>query len=146
MNKRKKTNKAFSLVECVIAVGVVSVSLVPMIGLLPVGLTGASSSSTQTSASNIATAIAADLRTAEGASSPRFAINLGSTADQTVYLDEAGAPSATLAPSSRYKALVKLVPVSSTMNMGRVTITWPAQAAAANVTGSVDAVVPVAKQ
>lgn len=145
MNKNRKRTKrqGFTLMECTVAVGVACLSLVPMIGLLPVGLTGARSASTQTAAMNIATALAADLRTSVAQESPRFGVNLGSSgSEQVLYLDESGAPVAGLNAQSRYKARVILTPVTDSMKIARITISWP-PAAPDNAATSVETVVSV---
>jgi len=144
MKKLGKTT-GFTLVECVIAVAVVSLCLVPMVGLLPVGLASAKTASTQTAAMHLATAIAADIRTASATNSHRFAIDLNSAVEQVFYFDESGTLLSASDGESRYKAQITIVSVSPTMSMGRIVVTWPPLAGGNNILGSVDAVVPVPK-
>lgn len=53
---------AFSLVEVAIALGVTAVSLVPIFGMLPIGMKSNQASVGQTAANGILAAVAADLR------------------------------------------------------------------------------------
>lgn len=140
MKKISASPKGFSLVECVVAVGIVCVSILPMLGLLPSGLNNTRNASVQTGAMNLITAIAADLRTTNVGISPRFAINKSATGSQTFYFDDAGAITSALA-NSRYKADIQMIPISSTKALSRVTLVWPPQATVQNSLGSVDVVV-----
>jgi uncharacterized protein (TIGR02598 family) len=140
MKKITASPKGFSLVECVVAVGIVCVSILPMLGLLPAGLNNTRNASVQTGAMNLITAIAADLRTASVDISPRFAISKVATGSQTVYFDDSGAVTTSQA-NSRYKADIQMIPISSTKALSRVTVVWPPQASVKNALGSVDVVV-----
>ncbi|XHR27098.1 MAG: Verru_Chthon cassette protein B [Chthoniobacteraceae bacterium] len=135
---------AFSMVEIVVALGVASFTMVSMLGMLPIGLSNSRSSTAQTGAMNLITAIAADLKaTASGAAAtPRFAIVTNATSGQTYYFNEEGTVSTSLQSDSRYKASVQAVWMPSTSEtVQRVTISWPAQASAPNLGGSADVVV-----
>jgi uncharacterized protein (TIGR02598 family) len=82
MKKRKPSIRAFSLVEVTVALGVIVFCLLTIIGLLAVGVNSTHSSTVQTAAANILTAIASDLEadpnitpsyspaTAKGAAAP----------------------------------------------------------------------------
>lgn len=59
------SNRAFTLVEVSLALGVASFCLLSIVGLLPVGLTSNQASIEQTMAVNISSAIVSDLRTAQ---------------------------------------------------------------------------------
>jgi uncharacterized protein (TIGR02598 family) len=61
MKKRNPSIAAFSLVELTIALGVVVFSLVTILGLLAVGINSTHTSTVQTAATNILTAVASDL-------------------------------------------------------------------------------------
>jgi len=64
MKKRNASIAAFSLVEVTLALGVVVFCLVTILGLLAVGINSTHSSTVQTSAANILTAVASDLEAA----------------------------------------------------------------------------------
>ncbi len=144
MMKSRKSLGAFSLVEVVMALGVASLTMVPMLGMLPIGLSNSRSSTAQTGAMNLITAIAADLKaTGSGATvSPRFGLATNATAGQTYYFNDEGTVSAALQTDSRYKAAVQAVWMPSTREtVQRVTLSWPAQASASTLGGSADVVV-----
>ena len=137
---------AFTLVEVALSIGVASVSLLPILALLPVGLSNAQSATMQTGAMNVIAAIAADIRiTPPGTTaSPRFAINQAGATARTLYFTGAGTLSA--ATQSLYKAVIQGVPLSAATpavsgTMDHITITWPALAPASSFTGSVEVMV-----
>ncbi|XHR27172.1 MAG: hypothetical protein ACFUZC_14595 [Chthoniobacteraceae bacterium] len=129
---------AFSLVEISLALGVASVSLISILGLLPVGLGNAQSANSQTGAMNLATAIAADIRvTQSGKKSPRYAIDPTDTGGVTLYFDESGTSSSV--SRSRYKAVIQAVtPALPNQTVDRVVVMWPPQAQTGSGKGSVD--------
>jgi uncharacterized protein (TIGR02598 family) len=61
MKTRKRSITAFSLVELTIALGVISFCLLTIIGLLAIGINSTHSSTTQTAATNLLTAVTSDL-------------------------------------------------------------------------------------
>lgn len=61
MKKRTRSTSAFSLVELTVALGVIGFCLLTILGLLAVGINSTHSSTTQTSATNILTAVTSDL-------------------------------------------------------------------------------------
>jgi uncharacterized protein (TIGR02598 family) len=145
------SNRAFTLVEVSLALGVASFCLLSIVGLLPVGLTSNQASIEQTMAVNISSAIVSDLRTAQpmGAnSSPRFGLPIppagAAASTHTVYLASDGTatavdnPPATSGSSvSRYRATVLFYPPQNNAQQSagqrtatgvRVLITWPALA------------------
>ena len=138
-------SSGFSLIEVVIAIGVVSLALLPLLGLLPVGLNSNRSSTTQTGAMSLATAIAADIRTTTTGVSPRFGIQTAAFGGQTLYFDETGVLGTLQPGKPGYKAYVQAVAVSTTKTVVRVTLTWPPQAPDASILGSADVLVPVEK-
>lgn len=134
------------MVETVMALGIVSFSLIPILGLLPVALSSTRVATTQTNAMNVMTAIATDLKANPTGVSPRYSINTQGSGSQILYLDEAGNASTALQTGqSRYKATIKTATFSTTSSLVRVTVTWPPQASGANITGSVDVVVSLDK-
>lgn len=61
MKKRTRSILAFSLVEVTVALGVIGFCLLTIIGLLAVGINSTRSSTVQTSAANLLTAVTSDL-------------------------------------------------------------------------------------
>ena len=61
MKTRKRSIAAFSLVELSIALGVITFCLLTIIGLLAIGINSTHSSTTQTAATNLLTAVTSDL-------------------------------------------------------------------------------------
>ena len=134
---RSRSQKAFSLVELTLAMGVSSFCLLSILGVLPVGLESNHNSRERTAAASLARGIVADLRalaqtssqtsTPSLTSSPQYALQL-SRAFSEVYLAEDG----TTLPgkeNARYLATVKTDAASPTAFVN-IRITWPAAAAA----------------
>jgi hypothetical protein len=61
MKTRQRSIAAFSLVELTIALGVITFCLLVIIGLLAIGINSTHSSTTQTAATNLLTAVTSDL-------------------------------------------------------------------------------------
>jgi uncharacterized protein (TIGR02598 family) len=148
MKTTHKTHAGFSLVEVVIALGVAAVGLIPIFGMLPIGIDNTHTANVQTGAMNLITSIAADIRATPPATgiSPQFSINTTGTSGQTLYFNEAGVSSTSLSQLTfpRYKALIQAVPQLSGSNatvIDRITISWPPQASATTALGSVVVVV-----
>ena len=135
--------RAFSLVEVTIAMGIASCCLVTVVGLLPVGLTSNKNSIEQSAAASLARAIVADLRlTPKSASqSPQFAISL-SAATSPMYFAEDGTkqPSAS---SARYLATVTINNSSPSVTLVNTRVTWPAAASAASPSGAFESVTAI---
>jgi uncharacterized protein (TIGR02598 family) len=118
---------AFSLVELVLALGVVAFCLYAVFGLMPVGMQTNRNATSQTAATNIIAAIVADLRTTSAAAttSPQFAITFGT--DKTLYLDASGQASTSLSPHSRYQLNIKWNSAPTGLHYADLKVTWPAQ-------------------
>jgi uncharacterized protein (TIGR02598 family) len=118
---------AFSLVELVLALGVVAFCLYAVFGLMPVGMQTNRNATSQTAATNIIAAIVADLRTTSAAAttSPQFAITFGT--DKTLYLDASGQASTSLSPDSRYQLNIKWNSAPTGLHYADLKVTWPAQ-------------------
>ena len=143
-NDVTRSQRAFSLVEVTLALGVAGFCLIAIFGLLPVGLTSNQTSIEQTAAASLASTLVADLRaTAKttpptAKSSPYFNISIpaSGSATHTIFLKDdgtaAGAADADAVPSNnpRYRAtLVFSAPASLTQKNAtvvRILITWPA--------------------
>ena len=89
MKKVIRISRGFSLVEVTLALGIAAFCLLAIFGLIPVGLASNQNSISQTSASDIATMIVADLRNtpisvpAVSASSPVLKINIPASGSAT---------------------------------------------------------------
>lgn len=132
--KRLMRNQAFSLVEVVMAVGIVSFCLLSIVALLPVGLKSVQNANEQAGAAQILNAIAESLRNAQ---SGNFSF-AGRNATFTL-----GGPSASLTWTNltlegttneafkRVKAQLDYTPPASISLPGRATVSvaWSAQSA-----------------
>lgn len=129
---------AFSLVEVVLALGLVSFCLLSVVGLLPVGLKAAKNANEESAAANALTQLADALRNATTNSSGTYVAsgafsnitwNLGAASNSfTANLAMNGQP--TNAAGSRLVAKVDIVPPADLHAAGRarVSIAWPAAA------------------
>jgi uncharacterized protein (TIGR02598 family) len=117
---------AFSLVELVLALGIVAFCLFAVFGLMPVGMQTNRNATSQTAAANIIAAIVADLRTTPAAAttSPQFAITFGT--DKTLYFDASGQASISLSPDSRYQLNIKWNSAPTGLYYADLKVTWPA--------------------
>ena len=151
--------RAFSLVEVTLALGIASFCLIAVFGLLPTGLNSIKASLAQTAATNLLTAIDADLRAAPNPApggtaqtSMQFGIAIpaaGGTATSadspiTKLIDEKWQVVNT-ASDARYLLSVWMTPSSAAnpkqATIVRLLLTWPAAATAARATGSVETVI-----
>jgi uncharacterized protein (TIGR02598 family) len=133
---RSRSQKAFSLVELTLAMGVSSFCLLSILGVLPVGLASNQNSRERTAAASLARGIVADLRalaqTASLTSSPQYALQLSEDSSK-VYLAEDG----TKLPdkeNARYLATVTTNGASPTAFVN-IRITWPGAAKADEAPG-----------
>jgi uncharacterized protein (TIGR02598 family) len=136
----------FSLVEVVLAIGIVSFALVAVVGLLPAGMKSIKNAKEQAAAVNVLNAIANALRCAEkngnsfsntfAGQNIVFTTNGGSSTVEWDRLDLNG--QSTNSISARLKArLVITNPVNATSaGQALISIAWPAQAPNLNWTGS----------
>jgi uncharacterized protein (TIGR02598 family) len=137
---RAANHSAFSLVEVVIALGVVSFALIAVFGLLPTGLKTVKNANEQAAAANVLGAIADAVRNASTNGSATTYSNsiagqgIGYTlggAATTINLNnltlEGGAANNF---SARLKAVVVITPPLSTTIPGRalISVAWPPQA------------------
>jgi uncharacterized protein (TIGR02598 family) len=146
----KKIPRGFSLIEIILALGVIAFAIVGIMGLFPVAMKSAQESQRETRATFIAQQIFSDLRTGTGTN--RFIItgtNLGTntinlSAGTNLFLayDSAGAVLGTSAPSSFTNGVADaafLANVSVNTNTGvpnlsqvQTTVEAPAAAASSN--------------
>jgi uncharacterized protein (TIGR02598 family) len=129
----------FSLVELTLALGVAALCLIAAFGLMPVGVQTNRNATSQTQATNIAAAVAADLRgTPRGNNtSPQFGITFGT--NTTLYFDSSGQFTTSLGANSRYRLNVTWNG-STGLRYADLKFTWPAAADPATTTpnGSVE--------
>jgi uncharacterized protein (TIGR02598 family) len=157
---------AFSLVEVTLALGIAAFCLIAVFGLMPVGMQTNRNAKSQTNATNIITAVIADLRstpitTITTPTSLRFGITLGTNV--TRYFDSEGRCSCDGAGLQKFNSttgscsdtwsptLQLRYQLNVTWNVANPTgacsaalpcadlkVTWPAAATAANASGSVE--------
>jgi uncharacterized protein (TIGR02598 family) len=143
---KQPASSAFSLVELTLAIGIVSLCLVAVIGLVPVGVQTNRNATSQTAATNIITAVVADLRaTPRGSNtSSQFGITFG-TNPLPLYFDGSGQFATSIAATSptpfqpRYQLNVTWNTSPPTgMQYADLKVTWPAAATTANASSSAE--------
>jgi uncharacterized protein (TIGR02598 family) len=130
---------AFSLVEVTLALGIAAFCLIAVFGLVPVGVQTNRNATSQTAATNIMAAVAADLRATPTTTntSSQFAITFGT--NKTLYFDGTGQFTTSLSTNSRYQLNVTWSNSgSSGLRYADVKVTWPAAASVANALGSTE--------
>ena len=127
----------FSLVELTLALGVAAFCLIAVSGLMPVGVQTNRNATSQTRATNIAAAVAADLRGTPRANntSPQFGIRFGT--NRTLYFDSSGQFTTLLGANSQYQLSVTWYG-SSGLRYADLKVTWPAPATPSSASGSVE--------
>ena len=131
----------FSLIEVTLAMGVAAFCLLGILALFPISLATNQITIQQTADTNLARAIAADLRATPNtsATSPRYGITIPSTgsATHTIFLQDdgtAGTQDVDAVPSQnpRYRATITFAaPTNSSQKTAtgvRILLTWPALA------------------
>ncbi len=136
------SSNGFSLVEVTLALGVASIGLATIVGLLSVG-TGASQRASQVSAAaNLFSAVAADLRATaarsrarDSVTSQQFAILIpaapvNAPTVSTLYFDENEKHSISITAQSRFRLTITFLPNTGprTAMLVQLRLTWPAQA------------------
>lgn len=151
---KKQSNRAFSLVEVTLALGIAAFCLIAVFGLMPVGVQINRNATSQTAATNIIAAIIADLRATPktpgtwAGTSSQFCIPLGTP--RTLYFDREGRCSSDLRGSTspcgvpwvpplqaRYQVNVTF-PLAGNLTYADLKGTWPAASSPANATGSAE--------
>jgi uncharacterized protein (TIGR02598 family) len=150
--------RAFSLVELTLAIGVAAFCLVAVFGLLPVGVQTNRIATSQTAANHIFTRVIADLR-ATPATTPRgaakasvqYGISIPAnpvtsvSADQIMYFAEDGTFSSSVQADSRFRLTVRFLPNDPLTAPARsstrvyLRVTWPAAADPSNASGTDEA-------
>jgi type II secretory pathway pseudopilin PulG len=144
MKRNSRTAAAFSLVEITLAMGVAAFCLIAVMGMLPAGLKIQQASIQQTTANQVLSEAAADLRAsvryppgqANKLNSQQQALKghwaLVGTPD-TLYFTNEGAQTGGLTPSTPPAdavfrlTLTYLLPPTDTTSLANITVTWPAQ-------------------
>jgi uncharacterized protein (TIGR02598 family) len=136
---------AFSLVELTLALGLAAFCLIAVFGLIPVAALTSRNASSHTTATNILSAIIADLRAtpAANATSGQFGITFGTP--KTLYFDGSGQFSTSPSTNSRYQLNVTFsqqspapAPPAVPTIYADLKVTWPAAATPENATGSTE--------
>jgi len=138
---------AFSLVEVTLALGIAAFCLIAVFGLMPVAVLTNRNATSQTRATNIMTAVVADLRATPNTKtkSALFTITFGTC--KRLYFSSEGQvvssgtcdPSTTVPATARYQVNVTWSDSGwSQLRYADVKVTWPAAAAVANASGSTE--------
>jgi uncharacterized protein (TIGR02598 family) len=138
MTPRRSPITGFSLVEITLSLGVMSICLLAVLGLLPIASQTNRSAAADTAAASIAAAILADIRATPktGTSSIQFAVPFNS--NSVLFFDADGQAATTLNSNSIYRAEVAFPINPSGANAAtfvHVKVSWPAAASPANAAG-----------
>ena len=131
----------FSLVEVTLALGVASLCLVAILGLVPVGLRTNQNASSQNAAVNILSAVIADMRATPraGTTSNQFGITFGSP--KTLFFESEAKFATSLNTNSRYQVTINFptnTAGSTAAIFADLKASWPATAAQSNANGAVE--------
>ena len=135
---KKRSTSAFSLVELTLAIGIAAFCLIAVFGLMPVGVQTNRNATSQTAATSILSDVIADMRATPRTSptSSQFAITFGTA--RTLYFDGPGQFTTVLGANSRYRVGITFPSSPTGLSYTDLKITWPAAAAPANASGSVE--------
>jgi uncharacterized protein (TIGR02598 family) len=138
MIRLRSAPKGFSLVEVTLSLGVMSICLLAVLGLLPIASQTNRSAAADSAAASIATALLADIRATPRAAgtSTQFAVPFN--ASSLLFFDAEGQATSTLNNTSLYKAEITFPVNSSGANAAtfiHVRVSWPAAASSANAGG-----------
>lgn len=152
--RRPRAAIAFSLIELTLAMGVGAFCLLTILGLIPVAVQTNRNATSQTRATNITTAVMADLRATPKANgtSAEFGVTFGTS--KTIYFNSEGQASCdvagtqkadcvsiwTTAIQPRYRVSITFPAGPTGLSYTSVRITWPAPVDPATTTpaGSVE--------
>ncbi|MCE9543846.1 MAG: hypothetical protein K8R38_10095 [Verrucomicrobia bacterium] len=151
------TAAAFSLVEVVIALGIAAFCLVALLGLFPLGLKSAKSTTDQTAAAAFLGNIALDLRgiPAGSNSSSLYGITLpGAVAGLTLstnffFNEDGGISSSSSSIIARYGVLLILSNPTAASTTARIQIYWPPTLSTnslGNALGVIESVISINRQ
>lgn len=142
----------FSLVEVTLALGVASVCLIIIFGLLPVGLQTNQDAIQQVASGDLLGAVIADLRATPvtiprggATASQQFAINIppnpvSDPRASVLFFSSEGQFSSSLISESRYRLTITFLPNvgSRAATLVHLKMTWPAAASPLNATSSAE--------
>jgi len=134
-----ENTRAFSLVEVVLALGLVSFCLIAVLGLMPVGLKVVKNANEQAAAATVLSSITRSIRSATTSDNSvfnwtyngtNFTYTVGSSTPNVVTIDNLNFEGRTDSVSPRLKVRVEFAPPSSLTSCGQGTISvaWPTQA------------------
>lgn len=135
------SSSGFSLVEVTLALGIASLCLIAVFGLVPIGVQTNRTAIAQTAAVSILSSVTADLRSTPQANttSAVFGIPFGTTT--TLYFNGEGTFSPVIDVNSRYR-LVVTFPASPAGSFAptfaSLRVTWPAAADPLSPSGSTE--------
>ena len=140
MKLSSRESPGFSLVEVVIAIGIVSFAILGIVGLLPAGLKTVKNANENAGAANVLNAVAESIRAASTTDAQTFTWSFAGVShpyqiaggSNNVYLDNLTLEGvATNALNKRLRAYVSLnAPTSLTSpGYGTISVAWSAQAA-----------------
>lgn len=133
--------KGFSLVEITLSLGVMSICLLALVGLLPIASQTNRLAAADTASASIASEILADIRATPRAAptSAQFAVPFN--ANSVLFFDAEGQVTRALNNNSIYKAEVTFPINSSGANAAtfvHLKVSWPAAATPANAGGKAE--------
>jgi prepilin-type N-terminal cleavage/methylation domain-containing protein len=139
-----KNRGGFSLLEVVIAIGILAFCIIPMIGMIPLGLNAVRDVVCRTEATGILTKVNADLQTLDISSTASSSLRiplptsqiLGATTQTTLYFNELG--TITPRPLAKFGGYVVLSNSSYILTTATVKIWWPAIISSTNGNGFVE--------
>jgi uncharacterized protein (TIGR02598 family) len=126
MKRSKVPAVAFSLIELTFALGIAAFCLIAVMGLLPIGVQTNRNATLQTAATNVVASVIADMRATTASISPQYGITFGTA--KTLYFDNAGQFTMSLAANSRYRVSVTFPSSPSGLSYADINVTWPAAA------------------
>ena len=143
-----KNRWGFSLVELTLALGVASVCLIAIFGLLPVGLQANQDAAEQVAAADTLAAVITDLDATPATiprgqvtASPKFGINIPASpasgrAIWTLFFTKEGLFSTSTNSKTRYRLTITFLPNagSRAATLVHLKMTWPAEALPTNAT------------
>lgn len=135
--KKRNGVAGFSLVEVTLAIGIISFAMVPIFGLLPVGLRSVKNANEQAGAANVLGAITESLRTASSTNNIDFSgtfagkpivYTVGQAGPVTVAWTNLTLEGVTNSMNSRLSAVLTIYPSTNQSTPGRavISVAWPA--------------------
>lgn len=127
MKGSRATRHSFSLVEVVVAIGIISLSLIAILSLLTVGLDASRKSSAATVLSSMAEQLAGEIET-----SPNLSFPISRYFDSTGMSNSSSQSLYTCQITTNYVSSAEMASVSTNLVRVSMTFIWPSSAPAAN--------------